>query len=273
MRTDIHATMIADSISPAGVRLSTLAVRMPKQLVAQFNTHRAFSRNSASSRAVPVARVAQQVEVDPFEPDLTIAGRGMVSTGEVDAATQAAFRDDCLALRDAASAFALKWSEVGHKQNVNRYLEPWMYSTVLVSATEWDNFFAQRDHIEAQPEMRTVARAMRSAIALSIPRRVEIGDWHTPFVDDLDRGALRLPDTLRVSVGRCARVSYLTHDGRRDYAEDVALFTRMVQASPPHWSPLEHLATPTVRPDTQSGNFTGWTQLRHASISLQWLIP
>jgi len=271
MIAGIHAVMVADSISPARARLSTLAVRMPKSLVAQFNTHRAFSRNSASARAIPVARVIAMIEGDTFIPRLTVAGKGMASNATVEADEQFEWAKDVTILRNHAIDFARRWAERGHKQHVNRYLEPWMYSTVLVSSTEWANFLDQRDHPEAQPEMQEVAAALRSALAHSIPVEIGPGGWHLPFILQADRDALALPDLIRVSVGRCARVSYLTHDRRRDPAEDAALYRRMRGATPPHWSPLEHVAVPAVCASTRSGNFEGWHQLRHLPIPLDWL--
>jgi hypothetical protein len=157
----------------------------------------------------------------------------------------------------------LLWKLGLHKQIANRILEPWMWITVIISATEWSNFFALRDHPDAQPEIALLAAMMRSAYAASEPRRLRAGEWHLPLVDDPEAQRIRslCLDPRAVSAGRIARVSHLTHDGRRDFYEDVKLHDRLRGALPPHMSPFEHVA---MALDTieQSGNFYGFRQYR-----------
>jgi hypothetical protein len=131
-----------------------------------------------------------------------------------------------------------------------------------VSSTEWENFFSQRCSPLAQPEIQAVAVAMRDALKESTPAIVGNGKWHLPYIQE-DERELPLDVLVQVSAARCARVSYLTHDGIRDHHEDVNLFQRLVEASPPHWSPLEHVATPATWGPVPVGNFQGWHQLRH----------
>jgi hypothetical protein len=148
-----------------------------------------------------------------------------------------------------------------HKQIVNRLIEPWMWITVLISATEWTNFFGLRCHKDAEPHFQHIARMMQDARDASTPRELKAGEWHLPLIYDEDwHHAMDLlgfggegdpnPEDkalveyllIKVSVGRCARVSYLTHDGRRDLKEDNTLHDRMVVAEPLHASPAEHVA-------------------------------
>src|SRR3954452_24195130 len=63
-----EAKVLADSVSPAGQRLTTLEATFPRFVLAEFNTHRVFSRNSASSRAIPVAKQLRRVLDDPYVP-------------------------------------------------------------------------------------------------------------------------------------------------------------------------------------------------------------
>ncbi len=153
-----------------------------------------------------------------------------------------------------------------HKQVTNRLLEPFMWHTVIVTATEWEGFWEQRCSPLAQPEIRVAAEAMRAAYDASTPAPVGHGEWHTPYLRaedaDLDDETAR-----QVSAARCARVSYLTHDGRRDIAKDVELYERLVSARPPHWSPLEHVATPAAPGEEPPGNLRGWAQLRHLAVA------
>ena len=153
-------------------------------------------------------------------------------------------------------------AELGvHKQVTNRLLEPFLWQTVIVTATEWDDFWAQRCSPLAQPEIRAAAEAMRATYLASAPTPLAVGEWHTPYVRP-EEANLEPEQRKRISAARCARVSYLTHDGRRDLAADEQLYERLVQADPPHWSPLEHVATPAR--DGAPGNLRGWAQLRHA---------
>jgi thymidylate synthase ThyX len=236
-------------------------------VLAELNTHRALSRNSASSRARPVAKVLAEVTEDPALP--VEWGRnqsGMQARERLDDGASAKADDVWLAARDAAVEHARQLVDLGvHKQLANRLLEPFLWHVVVVSATEWDNFFAQRCHPDAQPEIRGAAEAMRDAIDASTPTPVGEGGWHLPYLregelDELFAAGHDLEVAKRISVARCARVSYLTQDGVRDWSKDLDLYERLTTQQPPHASPLEHVATPDAH---GTGNFRGWQQLRH----------
>lgn len=260
--------VIADSVSPAGVRLTTLEVTMPRFVLAEFNTHRMFSRNAASSRAIPVARRIEAVLDDPVLPvEWGKNQRGMQAREEVDAIERDKALWAWLEARGWAATFAAELDAVGlHKQLANRLIEPWAWITVVVTATEWANFFAQRCHPDAQPEFRVAAELMRDVLAASEPTSIAADEWHLPYVDDDELP--EIPPSIwvrglaRLSVARCARVSTLTHDGGRDPDADVALYERLVAADPPHASPLEHVATP-IAANVWCSNFRGWCQHRH----------
>ena len=269
-----HVEVIADSISPQAVRLTTLSVTLPRLVLAELNTHRMLSRNSASSRAIPIQRMIDKVTQDPFIPFYWGANqKGMQAAVEIDPTSREEAERTWLLARDVAVEQALKLSALGvHKQLANRLLEPWLYTTVLVSATDWDNFFALRCHPDAQPELRRAAEMMRDAMAASTPRRIAYGEWHVPYARDEDAtvAATALdnvsdditPPTyarLLLSTARCARVSYDASASVREQVEDIALAKRL--ASSGHWSPFEHIATPSRRLG-YSANFWGWCQLR-----------
>lgn len=272
-----YAKVIADS-QFNGHRLTTMEVQTWRFVLAEFNTHRKFSRNSASSRAIPFNK--QLVRMDElgiaFPLEWPREQRGMQGGEELSnphrANAQWAWKIAANNAREAAKQLH-EWGL--HKSVVNRLLEPFMWHKIIVSSTEWDNFFAQRCSPLAQPEIRVTAEAMRDALDQSYPKELKYGDWHTPYIRDEDYDEFvtlpgfdqRMQRTLpaRVSAARCARVSYLTHDGKRDIAVDLDLFNKLVSADPPHWSPLEHVATPTYdgEPQERRSNFDGWTQLRH----------
>lgn len=265
----ISAKVVADSISPAGKRLTTMEVVMPRMVLAEFNTHRAFSRNSASSRAIPVEKMIQRVMEDPFVPLYWGKNqKGMQADEELDSRVQNDARMCWLQARDKAIEQANLLLFLGvHKQITNRLLEPFLWHTVIVTATEWSNFFSQRCHPDAMPEMRLTAEAMMAAYMQSQPKAVAHGQWHLPYVTHGQIGVpepsaevlYNLEDAKKVSVARCARVSYLQHDGVRDWKKDIELYERLVNGM--HWSPFEHVATPMLTHPKQS-NFRGWHQLR-----------
>lgn len=273
----ITARVLADSVSPAGHRLTTMECTFPRMILAEFNTHRVFSRNSASSRAIPVERVIEQVRDNPYVPQTwTSNQKGMVGgepLGAYGTAAANVFWDDA---RQSAIEAACRLVEAGvHKQHVNRLLEPFMWHTVIVSSTEWDNFFKLRIHGAAQPEMQELADQMMCALEGSTPRRVYYGEYHLPLVDTgdwtyfEDERAQKL--MIKRSVARCARVSYGRHNDWKTLDEDVALYDRLRAAG--HWSPFEHVATPFEQEYYENcshypapgppGNFTGWLQHRH----------
>lgn len=146
-----------------------------------------------------------------------------------------------------------------HKQWANRVLEPYLYVHGIVTATEWSNFFELRDHKDAQPEIRTLAKAIRSAIDDSTPEVLEPGEWHLPFVTDFEKDWLDLETQKKVSVARCARTSYLTHDGNQPTViKDLSLYQDLVGARPLHASPAEHQATPDKQIRNVSTATTSW---------------
>ncbi len=256
------AKVIADSITPAGNRLTTVEVNLHRFVLAELNTHRVFSRNSASSRAIPVRRMLDNVARVTAVPLVWASEqKGMQGGDEID--DPATARDIWYAARDAAIAHAEKLIALGvHKSIVNRLLEPFSPHTVIISATDWDNFFDQRCSPLAQPEIQIPATLIRNVITGSLPIPVEWKQFHLPYLSHTEKQDIPEQHWPAVSAARSARVSYLTHDGRRDWEEDLRLYRRLIQAEPPHWSPLEHpaVAHPLAH---NSGNFTGWRQLRH----------
>mgnify|MGYP001582527133 CR=1 FL=1 len=254
--------ILLDSMSPAGCRLTTYELTYPRFIHAEILTHRAFSRSSSSSRAIPIERLIQRVIDDPVIPVSWGRNRkGMQAGAELDGADREAAVRRWLLARDQAVLNARELQEIGvHKQIVNRLIEPWMWITVICTATEYGNFFYQRVSPLAQPEIEKVARMMLDAYTASCPTQIAAGDWHLPFVRDDERD-LPIETQLKLSAGRSARVSYLTHDGRHDPSEDMALHDKLVSAKPGHWSPLEHQAMALSEPEP-SGNFVGWKQYR-----------
>lgn len=254
------AKIIRDSVSPEGHRLTTMEVTFHRFVLAEFNTHRMFSRNSASSRAIPTKKFMERVSAFPVEFGSNQPGMqaGPPLEGEDLKRAEELWGVAGIQMK----MFAKQLADLGvHKQVTNRLLEPFMWHTVIVTATEWDNFFGLRANPMAQPEIRVAAEMMLDAYKNSEPELLR-GQWHLPYVLD-DELPLDLGVLLKISAARCARVSYLTHDGVRNIDKDLELFARLTEADPPHASPLEHVALPARPGETVEGNFTGWHQLRH----------
>lgn len=264
----ILAKVIADSLSPVGARITTLELQYQRFIHGEVMTHRDFTRNAMSSRAIPVARMIQQVRENPAMP---------IHWGRNQAGMQAAIelsideREDAIEEWRAAAKQAADQAEVLnslglHKQVVNRILEPFQWMRTLVTSTEWANFFALRMHPDAQPEFQALATKMHAAMAESTPvQRWYSGpnSWHLPYVSDAERALYREDVLLKLSTARCARVSYLTHDGQNpDVAKDVELYERLVGSVPIHASPCEHQAQPLNIATERSRNFRGWRQHR-----------
>ena len=309
----IEASIIADSISPQGKRIVTYKLRYPKFIHGEFMTHRVISRNASSSRAIPTSKLIEEVRSDALRAGPVFWGKnqsGMQAAEELSAEPvqgQTAWmkldidhphfgslsmseKDRARALWSEAAGQAAHYAEfmhkVGvHKQIVNRLLEPFSHINVVATATEWDNFFGLRLHKDAQPEMLALASAMWEARKASTPRLLKPEEWHLPFVDSfnniLDYAQVSAQSTpltefaIKVSVARCARVSYESFEtGKRSTVEeDLKLYDRLVGAQPLHASPAEHQATPDnpymggeagskwQRPG-EHGNFVGWRQYR-----------
>lgn len=259
--------ILRDSVAPCGRRLTTWEPTYPRFVHAELMTHRMFSRNSASSRAIPTERLMTRIREDPALP--VWWGRnqsGMQADQELSSEARATAQLLWLKARDQMLEMAERLSVVGlHKQIVNRIIEPWMFITVIVSATEFANWFHLRTHRAAQPEIAWVARSMWTQYSEAAPTPVSAGDWHLPLLGEQDLDTLTPENQRKVSTGRCARVSYLTHEGVRDVVKDIELHDKLcagpATGEPGHWSPFEHVAMALDEPQ-RCGNFVGWRQYR-----------
>ena len=245
-----------DSISHRGDRLTTMVCSYPRLIHSEMMTHRMMSRNSSSSRAIPVSKMIEQVRSDPVIPIFTAAQKGMQGGVLDEGIVKAAEVEWLEARNDAVKRAQNLLSRNVHKQNANRLLEPFSWITVIITATEWSNFFAQRVNSNAQPEIYKIALMMYEAYRQSTPVSTS---KHMPFITAEDTLA-NIPPTLlrKIAVARCARVSYLTHDGKRDPEADLNLYEHLYAEG--HWSPFEHVADAVAG---QYANFDGWKSYRY----------
>lgn len=300
----IEAKIIADSLSPQGVRLTTMQLRYPRFIHAEVKTHRVIkigtteyeetldmgfmddpnlSRNASSSRAIPVERMIAELRRDPAMPVFWGSNKpGMQAGAELEMHDLLGAKAVWLAAMEDAIAHAETLMKAGlHKQIANRILEPWAHINVVVTATDYQNFYNLRRHKDAQPEIKALADVMWFAQQISVPEFLDVGQWHLPFVTEEDRREANYGPSQtygweslkRISTARCARVSFLTHEGKPStLEEDLTLYERLVGSQPLHASPAEHQATPDdigaghTGEDWQQpelhGNFEGWIQHR-----------
>lgn len=295
----IKAEIIQDSKNPVGNRLTTFILEYPRFVHAELMTHRVFSKNAASSRAIPIEKMIQQVLDNPAMPVWWGKNQsGMQANEELDDTllrhenvvdgVSGAMTDKLLAKalwlegRDLAIEQVKKLNNLGlHKQIANRILEPWFNIRIVLSGTEFENFFALRAHKDAQPEIRTLAYQMLDAYNGSTPKVLKANEWHIPFGDNMDiakienliraeRGEVEDSDQLwslisnykkKIAIARCARISYLNYEGKDDYEADAKLCDRLFGSVPKHLSPTEHVAMALDKPEW-SGNFRGFKQYR-----------
>jgi len=259
MRGHISAKVIEDSINVyTNTRLTTLVIECHRYIWAEFMTHRVFSRNASSSRAIPISTQIEKVERYPMYPIEWGQNKPGMQAGEpLTRADQTEAEDTWgLALQDAIK-HARRLKEIGvHKQIVNRLLEPFSSITAIVTATDWDNFFQLRISPLAQPEIRVLAEKMLAAMGDSQPKKLAANAWHLPFVTDEERMIYNHTDLCMISAARCARVSYLNHDGMApDPAKDFSLAAKLF--SDKHASVFEHQACPTPT-TSRHRNFQDW---------------
>lgn len=286
MATEIFAKIVLDSISPDDKRLTTVHLRYPRFIHAELMTHRVFSRNARSSRAVPVKTLLAEMASSAVVPlhwgknqkgmqaDYEI--NELIATTDIPVVLDADYitREqawDCGAR--VAIGLAAAFDKAGyHKQLINRILEPYSHIDVLVSATEWANFHWLRDHKDAEPHIRMLAQEVRRAMDASIPQLLPPGSWHLPYITEQDRREVMLrvdpsnPDSVanedvtpvlqKISAARCARISCRPFNGEASIDAEIMRYEDLITSVPMHASPVEHQATPDSRSQYQLAKCT-----------------
>lgn len=308
--SDPFARVVLASVSDQGIPLVTLHLRYWRGIHSELMTHRVFSRNARSSRAVPVARMLEEIRNDPFVPRHWGANqKGMQASEEcnepirllanaMDDEINPISREEAwLEARDNAVYFAEGFSNAGyHKQVANRLLEPFMWIDTLVSSTDWANFFALRDHKDAEPHFRDLAQLTKEAIRYANFQSLTPDHWHLPYITPDDKKLIedrvdrlwghpeevyfhRIDLARKISAARCARISYAPFDGDGSIDKELERFKLLVENWPVHASPVEHQATPDTYTEGYKGpygewrvggsqnshqhrNFRGWRQFR-----------
>lgn len=266
----ISAKVIQHSVKCDYVtHLITFELEYPRFIHGELMTHRVFSRNAASSRAIPISKMIEQVKNNPAMPIHWGANQaGMQAKHEVDNKT-AAELSWLFAASDAVRNAEILASHGVHKQVVNRILEPFQTMKTVVTATEFDNFFNLRCHEDAQPEIKCLAEKMEDALLTSYPTPLYNSEWHVPYVERKfeDDKVLYFSNgkqvseevAIQISASCCAQVSYRLLDDSEEKAKKI--YNQLVESKPIHASPFEHQAM-CVTEDGFIRNFRGWKQHR-----------
>jgi len=248
--SQIKATIVADSYSAVnGKRITTFELEYPRWIHGEILTHRLFSRNAMSSRAVPIEKMIEQVRTNPAKPMHWGKNQaGMQAKEELFEVDRNEVKYEWASAAKNAAVSAESMSENGlHKQVVNRILEPFQLMKTVLTSTEFDNFFWLRKHADAQPEIKELAERMYEQLEWNKLFTVELdsGDWHTPYYEGgywLKESETPLEDALAISSSCCAQVSYRLLDDSIEKARKV--YQRLVESTPVHASPFEHQAAP-----------------------------
>ncbi len=298
--TNITAKVVCDSVSEQGIRLTTFEIEYPRFIHGELMTHRMLSKNSSSSRAIPIQKMLDQIESNMAIPVYWGKNKsGMQAVEEVSKFDEAKSVLNWERSYNYVKERVENMVEIGlHKQVPNRLTEPFQMMKVVITGTDWDNFFNLRIHPDAQPEICMLAYKMYRAMQESKPIELKVGEWHLPYVNvgwngkgqacyaDEDFNVIELEQATKLSAASCAAVSYRTESMTLEKADKI--FDMLINAEVIHASPFEHLATPVVFKETNemcnvfeyldkvegvthvnkqgelySGNLRGWSQYRH----------
>lgn len=259
----ISAEILADSINPAGVRLVTWKLTYPRIIHAEFMTHRVFSRNAASSRAIPVKKWVEAVNTNPYVPEWWGQNKAGMQADEAinEADAKAALTVWTRARDHAVQAAEMLDGLKLHKQYANRLTEAFQHITVIASATDYKGFFAQRAHPAAQPEFQALAFKMKMLYESHEPEQLQQREWHLPGVTKDERNEWGEETAQKVSAARMAAVSYLRHEDLRPLDKWMEVWERLVGGDVLHLSPLEHPSMAAGH-NARLSNFRGFHQLR-----------
>lgn len=250
--------IIKDSIHN-GNRLVTYELKYPYYIHGEVMTHRVFSRNGQSNRAIPVKIIIEKVKNECWYPIFMKNQKGMAASIPIVGDDLEECKIAWMRSKSDAIGNAIWLERIGvHKQVASRILSPFSRMTLILSATEFDNFFNLRIHPAAQQEMQELAIGMYEARRKSTPIMLDVGQWHLPYLSDVEKDKFKLDDLKKISSARCARVSYLNHEGTTDPKKDIELHDTLLKER--HMSPFEHVATPHPK---AHANFIGWEQYRY----------
>lgn len=263
--TGVEAKVVLSSNGPIGQdavgNITTVEAKFHRFILPELSKHRVQSQSASSSRALGLKKVINQVTKDPAMPvywGKNIKGK-MVAQKQLSEDEIETAEEVWLEARDHAVERVLELNDMElAKELGNRLLEPWVWQTMTITATNWQNFFNLRIHKDAQPEMCVLAHTIQQAMRDTLPEWVAAGQWHMPYLSDRERelfGENGQSEILRkVSIARCARTSYL--GPAKTVEEELGLFERLTANELIHAVPMEHVARPQTQDEYKA--FANW---------------
>lgn len=254
-------------------RLTTFLLRYPRMIHAELMTHRMFSRNASSSRAIPAKKMLDNIANYLFVPlKFQKPHKGMQGTEYHEGESEEKCKEAWLHAASLNLGIAKGWTEGGEdgeeiftKQLINRITEPYSYITVLVSATNYSNWFGLRRHEAAEIHIQELANKMWDVYSQSTPQELKHGEWHLPFITEEEKD-IPHEDKVTLSLARSAWTSYRTPDGQIPSLERCRkIVDQLFSHQPIHASPAEHVAQAVVgwNNNDKCGNFDkNWVQYR-----------
>lgn len=247
------AIILKDSINKQGDRLTTFRLTYPRIILAELNTHRVYSKNTSSSRAIPVKDNIERIRNDPFIPGQWVKNaRGMFSLDYIDNNLEEIMRlwlEANYIMGDIGKNLA---EYELHKQYANRLLEPFMYVDTILTGTDFNNFFYLRTAEDAQPEIQELANCMYEVYSESTPDLLYYGEWHVPYIDTIRENdsltysindqIIDIDTAIKIAISCCGQVSYRKLNTTIEKALEI--YAKFMNNSRLHASPLEHVATP-----------------------------
>ena len=279
---EMQVEVILASAASNCPNLYTIRMRYPRVIHGEIMTHRVFSRNARSSRAVPVLTMLEEVRKTPYVPwhwgknqkgmqafeennTPVVFGNGEDNFIQGYYTREEAWLKACNNAVNIAEAFM---EADYHKQNPNRLLEPFSWIDTLITATQWDNFLWLRQHHAAEPHLQDLANLVAKAIAEAEIQNLTTNDWHLPYITEHEIEIYHNSILLRLSAARCARISYKPFNGDSTIEAELNRYNSLMADDRVHASPLEHQGKPDYKDKHgytlphYHGNFTGWIQQR-----------
>ena len=260
----MEVKVLLDSSNPyTGQRLTTLHCVYSQFIHQQVLTHRMFSRNSSSLRAISFNRAVDEFEI--VYPTWTQEKKGM--QGEVIEDFEIKSKADDLvdSMFNSVLNHCRALNQLGiHHQDINNYLRPFQNIHTVLSFTDIDNFFEQRLHESTKPDMQKLAHLIYKALEESEPEERII---HLPLMEDFinpyeqcwESEIFSWTELKLISAARLARISYFKWQD--DPYKDLELAKKLIKDK--HLSPFEHVAFAQEQSEYYA-NFKDWKQLRHS---------
>lgn len=263
----------ASICASTGARIDTLICEYPRVIHSQLMTHRVFSKNSSSTRAIPLEKAIEQINADPAEYIWTQNQAGMQGEVFTDPSKLHDLEEVFHTAKENAMYMAHKLLTLGaHKQNAGRLLEPFQNIKIVLTSTEWENWDWLRIDGAAQGEIAELARAIKKARDEAEPMMLKEGELHVPFVER-ERSAgtgdliysipapgkdiwFTAEQALKVSASVCAQTSYRNSDYSLEKAEKM--YEMLTGSDHIHASPFEHQALTIPEFNQNDGRHSQW---------------